>query len=85
MSEIESILSKLESELPAIISRSAVPKLTGGLVAAGTLANADSRGDGPAGMFYMGRRAVYPRAALLSWLRRRMRPGRKAEARGDAA
>ncbi len=80
----ETVFSRLASELPPVIARSEVPRLLGGLVSAGTLANADSAGQGPAGRFYMGKRAAYGREELLDWLRSRLtaakkhKPGRRA-------
>ncbi|GFK92336.1 hypothetical protein NNJEOMEG_00160 [Fundidesulfovibrio magnetotacticus] len=62
------IIDRLRAELPPTFARTAVPKLTGEIISAGTLANEDSRGTGPAGVFYMGRRAVYEREAFLAWL-----------------
>lgn len=51
-----------------IIARDAVQELTGGLINPRTLSNHDSAGSGPDGMFYVGRRAVYPTDAFCDWL-----------------
>jgi hypothetical protein len=64
--------AEIESQLPPVIARSEVRKLLGGLVAPGTLANADSRGDGPA-RIRIGRKVGYTRASLIAWLRTRAR------------
>lgn len=66
--------SELEKALPPIVPRPQVHELTGGLVAVGTLANADSAGVGPKDRFWVGKRTCYHRAALLDWLRERSRP-----------
>lgn len=84
MSIPESVFTRLTSELPPVVARAAVPKLLGGLVSAGTLANEDSAGTGPAGRFYLGKKAAYEREALVAWLRERLtaakkgKPGRRA-------
>jgi len=68
MSEASPLISALRAELPPTFARTAVPKLTGEIISAGTLANEDSRGTGPAGVFYIGRKAVYERESFLAWL-----------------
>ena len=70
------IIERLRAELPPTFARIAVPKLTGEIVSAGTLANEDSRGTGPDGVFYMGRKAVYERESFLAWLERRLTRGK---------
>lgn len=72
MSNVNSLISALRAELPPTFARTAVPKLTGEIISAGTLANEDSRGTGPAGVFYMGRKAVYERESFLVWLEHRL-------------
>jgi len=70
---IEQILERLRTSLPATFSRSEIPRLFGGMIAPGTVANAESRGQGPSGKFYVGRRACYQRDLFLEWLKARMR------------
>lgn len=67
------IKEKLRENLPVIIARKAVRKYLGSVVAPGTLANHDSKGTGPRGMFKIGRTVVYPTDALLDWLEERGR------------
>jgi len=78
-------LDSLRQHLPPVFSRRQAAALTGGLVAPGTLANADSRGEGPAGMFYVNRRACYRREPFLDWLAGRMseKRGRKAPGQSE--
>ncbi|PSH02652.1 MAG: hypothetical protein CXZ00_16345 [Acidobacteria bacterium] len=85
MSIPESVFSQLSSELPVVVARSEAPRLLGGLVSAGTLANEDAAGTGPRGMFYVGRRAAYPREGLVEWLRSRATATKKARVQGKAA
>jgi len=68
------VFDVLLTELPALVARSEVPKLCGGLVASRTLANLDSEGKGPAGRLQVGGKVAYPRSELVSWLRARSRP-----------
>lgn len=62
------ILKALERELPPVLTRKSIPQLTGGLVAAGTLANHDSRGTGPAGAARINGHVTYSREAFHVWL-----------------
>ena len=56
----------------AIVARNQVDKFSGGLVCRGTMANLDSRGEGPAQRILLGTRRVgYPAAVLADWLRGR--------------
>jgi len=52
----------------SFVPRSQVPKFTGGLIAVGTIANADSLGRGPEDSFRIGRQKCYPVDALCNWL-----------------
>ena len=62
--------TELEKTLPPILSRTEVPKLTGGLVSAGRLANLDSLGQGPR-KITLGRKVGYTRADFIAWMRSR--------------
>lgn len=55
----------------SVVARSQAGEFSGGLVAPGTLANADSRGDGPEGRFRVGRNTGYPVKSLIRWLEQR--------------
>ena len=71
-------LLELEQRWPSpIVARSAAAEFSGGTVCAGTLANADSRGEGPEGLFYIGKRAAYPARSLRIWLEKRTTKDRK--------
>ena len=69
-------LDHLRSELPATFSRTEITKLLGGIIAPGTVANEDSRGTGPQGLFFVGRRACYERDLFLDWLKGRVTNGK---------
>jgi predicted DNA-binding transcriptional regulator AlpA len=70
--------AELERTLPAIISRAEVPKLTGGPISAGRLANLDCEGKGPR-RITLGRKVGYTRADFIAWMRSR---GGQSEAEG---
>lgn len=53
------------------VARTEVKKFSGGLIAVGTLANADCRGEGPEGAFRMGRKVAYQVESLVKWLESR--------------
>jgi hypothetical protein len=55
----------------AVVARTEVKKFSGGIVAPGTLANADCLGEGPEGAFRVGKKVVYPVASLIAWLESR--------------
>lgn len=63
--------TELERSLPPILSRSEVPKLTGGLISSGRLANLDSEGKGPRSI-RLGRKIGYTRSDFISWMRSRV-------------
>jgi hypothetical protein len=62
--------AELEKTLPPILSRTEVPKLTGGLISAGRLANLDCLGLGPR-RITLGRKVGYTRADFIAWMRAR--------------
>ncbi len=61
---------ELEKSLPAVIARTEVPRLLGGLISSGRLANLDSEGLGPR-RIRLGRKIGYLRGDLVSWMRSR--------------
>lgn len=69
---VESIIQELEVILPNHFHRKtavqAMDSTTGGLLKARSLANMDSRGDGPGGTLVKGKR-MYEKPVFLAWLR----------------
>lgn len=57
--------------LPPTVARKRAEEMTGGMVSAGALANADSRGTGPRVRYRVGRDTVYPTIYLLEWLEKK--------------
>lgn len=65
-------LSALADAWPSgFVARTEAKLFSGGLTCAGTLANADCRGEGPAGRVRVGKRIGYPVPALIAWLEAR--------------
>lgn len=86
MNTTDSIIESLRADLPAVFTRAKAEELLGGIISAGSLANADSAGEGPEGLFYMGRKAAYRKEAFLEWLRPRLVQGKmKRVPRSDHA
>jgi len=54
----------------SVVARAEVKKFTGGGISPKTIANADSKGNGPEGRFLIGRRTCYPVTKLVDWLRK---------------
>lgn len=69
----EELRTQLLLILPAVFVRQQVKELTGGMVDGRTLANLDSKGDGPAGKVCMGRVKVgYIREPFIDWFLSRL-------------
>lgn len=66
------VIEALRATLPPAFPRTSITKLTGELVAGGTVANLASQGKGPEGVFYVGKKACYEREAFLAWLEKRL-------------
>lgn len=65
-------LSEMAQKWPsAIVSRDEVGTFTGGAMRSKTLANLDSKGEGPEGAFRVGRKIVYPVKNFVAWFERR--------------
>jgi hypothetical protein len=63
---------KLMTALPPLFTRETAAKLTGRLLAPGTLANLDCKGEGPGGKVQLGRRIGYERTSFVEWLLSRL-------------
>lgn len=72
MEQVNIVIEALKNDLPAVIARRKVGKLTGGLVAPHTLANADSAGTGPAVKVRIGKNIAYTKESFLAWLTKRI-------------
>ena len=67
------LLENLLKSLPPVIARTEVPRLLGGIISAGHLANLDCIGEGPP-RIRVGRKVAYEREAFLAWLAPRLKP-----------
>lgn len=54
-----------------IVARHEVSKFSGGAIHPRTIANMDSRGEGPKGRFRIGKKVCYPVESLVEWLKSR--------------
>lgn len=68
------VYEELERLLPPVVARTSVPKLLGGLISVGRLANLDSEGRGPR-RIKLGRKTGYLRSDLIAWMRQRAGQG----------
>jgi hypothetical protein len=57
----------------SFVARSKVKDFTGGLYSSGHMANCDSEGVGPEGVFRIGRQNCYPVDSLCDWLIERLK------------
>jgi hypothetical protein len=71
-SAIQTIKKTAEKWPSSFVARRDSRLFSGGLFAPGSLANADCRGDGPAGAFKIGRQQVYPVESFCNWLIKKM-------------
>lgn len=62
--------TSLAEALPPLVPRNEIPKLLPGLFSKKYLANLDSLGEGPE-RIRVGRKVVYTRESLISWLEAR--------------
>ncbi len=78
MEGLESLRAELENKLPAVFGRSVITDLLPGIISGKTLANLESKGEGPVG-YWCGNRRFYERKTFVPWLlgRCRYRKGRK--------
>ena len=56
-----------------VVVRSDVGRFSGGLLHPRTMANLDSLGLGPRGMFYLARKVAYPTNELVDWMKEKYR------------
>ena len=84
-SDYEKFLDDLAAKWPStVVARKALPKFTGGVLAAGSAANADSQGRGIPGKFTMCGQACYPVEAVVAWLKKNSSPDWKSRKRQAA-
>jgi len=72
---LEKMLASLQSSLPDVFSRKAIPHYFGKTISAGTIANLGV--DGPP-FICNGRNAIYEKSSFLIWFRKYLQGGIKA-------
>ena len=71
--EIENYIMEAAEKWPGdFLSRKDAVTFSGNTMSIGHLANLDSRGEGPDGAFYLGRKRVYAKMRFAKWMIRRM-------------
>jgi hypothetical protein len=68
----DDLRNRLGSDMPVTFPITKASELSGWMVATGTIRNAISRGDGPDGVFYCGRKVMLCRKEFLDWLLSRL-------------
>ena len=68
----EALFRAIENELPPVVSRVEAARITGGLISAKTLSNADALGQGPDERVRVGSKVGYTRGAFVAYLRRKV-------------
>lgn len=70
----ESFLRAIEQELPPVVSRVELARITGGLISVKTLSNEDSLQKGPGERIRVGTKIGYSRASAMTYLRKKLKP-----------
>ena len=68
LDDLPEVYRNLHAQLPELVDRKTASFMSGAMVAPGTLANCDSRGEGPAERIRSGRKVAYSRDAFVLWL-----------------
>jgi hypothetical protein len=68
---IDDFFTTMREDLPKILTRPKVAEISGGALSVKTLQNLDSMGTGITPRFRMGKKVVYPRDAVIKFLRMR--------------
>ena len=67
---IDELFDKMAAEWPSeFIARKKVEDYTGGMVTGKTVANFETRGEGPSEKIKFGRLSGYPKASFTEWLK----------------
>ena len=80
---MSSVLDILEETLPELFPRSKVSELTGGVIASGTCANADSRGDGVEGRVMVGNKICYTKRCFIEFMKTRVKIAKRGKVGND--
>lgn len=76
--DVDEIREMLQASLPPGFGRPKVDELLPGFLSGKTLANLESKGEGPPS-FQFGRRRVYIRESFIDWFINRMQQGQDLE------
>ena len=68
----EDFFRSIEKELPPVVSRAELSRITGGLISAKTLSNEDALRKGPRERVRAGSKVGYTRASAMAYLRKKL-------------
>ena len=69
----EDFFRSIEKELPPVVSRAELSRITGGLISAKTLSNEDALQKGPRERVRAGSKVGYSKASVMDYLRMKIR------------
>ena len=70
----EDFFRSIEKELPPVVSRAELARITGGLISVKTLSNEDSLQKGPKERVRAGSKVGYSKASAMAYLRKKLQP-----------
>lgn len=70
----QDFFSTIEKELPPVVSRVELARITGGLISVKTLSNEDSLQKGPGERIRVGTKIGYSRVSAMTYLRKKLKP-----------
>lgn len=70
----EDFFRSIEKELPPVVSRAELSRITGGLISAKTLSNEDALQKGPRERVRAGSKVGYSKASAMAYLRKKLQP-----------
>ena len=68
----EAFFRSIEQELPPVVSRAQLSKVTGGLISAKTLSNEDALHKGPTERVRAGSKVGYTRSSAMAYIRKKL-------------
>ena len=70
----EDFFSSIKKELPSLVSRVELARITGGLISVKTFSNEDALQKGPEEPVRAGSTVGYSKASVMAYLRKKLRP-----------
>lgn len=70
----EDFFRSIEKELPPVVSRAELSRITGGLISVKTLSNEDALQKGPRERIRAGSKVGYSKVSAMAYLRKKLQP-----------